>query len=517
MTSAIPSKNCVITAENSSGYNVTVTDPSLPTALYRAEQVRQLDAAAIGRFAIPGMTLMENAGAAAWALLASQWPGAQHITVLCGAGNNAGDGYVIARLAAAAGRRVRVIALREPDRLGGDAGTAAQRFLETGQPVQAWSGGSLGEAEVIVDALLGTGLDREVTGAYREVIDAANVSDAALLAVDIPSGLHADTGAVMGTAAKADHTISFIGLKQGLFTGQGREFCGTVHFGDLGVPPGVYEGITPASTRIDLGALSAWLSPRRRTAHKGAFGHVLVIGGDYGFAGAARMAGEAAARTGAGLVSVATRPEHAFTLTMARPELMARGVDKAADLNPLLARANVAAPGPGLGQSDWSQRLLARCLESELPLVVDADALNLLAREPAARGNWVLTPHPGEAGRLLGCSAADVEADRFAAIRALGEKYGGVIVLKGSGSLVLDEEGGCAVCDGGNPGMASGGMGDVLTGVIAGLLAQGLPAGRAAVLGVCLHAAAADRAAGEGERGLLATDLLPWIRRLANP
>lgn len=496
---------------------MTRTTPSLPSALYRAEQVRQLDATAIDRFAIPGMTLMENAGAAAWTLLSSLWPGSQNITVLCGAGNNAGDGYVIARLAAAAGRRVRVIALKKPDRLGGDAGTAAQRFLETGQPVQAWSGGGLGETEIIVDALLGTGLDREVTGAYREVIDAANASGAAVLAVDIPSGLHADTGAVMGAAAKADHTVTFIGLKQGLFTGQGREFCGTLHFDDLGVPPNVYEGIVPASTRVDISELSAWLAPRRRTAHKGEFGHVLVIGGDYGFAGAVRMAGEAAARTGAGLVSVATRPEHALTLATARPELMARGVSKAADLNPLLARASVIALGPGLGQSDWSQRLLARCLESKLPLVVDADALNLLAREPAARANWVLTPHPGEAARLLGCSAVDIEADRFAAIHALAEKYGGVIVLKGSGSLVLDEERRCAVCDGGNPGMASGGMGDVLTGVIAGLLAQGFPAGRAAVLGVCLHAAAADRAAGEGERGLLATDLLPWIRRLANP
>jgi len=215
---------------------------------------------------------------------------------------------------------------------------------------------------------------------------------------------------------------------------------------------------------------------------------------------------------------VATRPEHAWALPVAQPELMARGVAAAADLKPLLERATVVALGPGLGQSDWSQRLLARILDTDKPLVVDADALNLLAREPAARANWVLTPHPGEAARLLGCTAAEVQADRFACVRALQSRYGGTVVLKGSGTLVLGAAGPCGVCDGGNAGMASGGMGDVLTGVIAGLLAQGLEAGAAAALGVCLHAAAADQAAaGGGERGLLATDLLPWIRRLANP
>lgn len=490
---------------------------SLPVELYRAAQVRELDAAAVRDAGIAGMTLMENAGAAAWRLLAAAWPQARCITVICGAGNNAGDGYVIARLAAESGRQVRVIALKPPDGLDGDAATAAQRFLKAGRTVEAWDGDAL-EADVIVDALLGTGIDREVSGDFRGVIDAVNDSGRPVLAVDIPSGLGADTGAVMGAAVRAAHTITFVGLKQGLFTGRGPACCGQLHFDDLGVPAAVYAGVSAAARRLSHELLQSLLPPRSRSAHKGDFGHVLVVGGDYGFAGAVRLAAEAAARTGAGLVSVATRPEHAFQLPAARPEIMARGVDAAADLKPLLERATVVAVGPGLGQSDWSQALLARLLETGLPLVVDADALNLLAREPAARGNWILTPHPGEAGRLLDCSAAAVQADRFAAARALRDRYRGTVVLKGSGTLVLEEAGPCGICDGGNPGLASGGTGDILTGVIAGLLAQGLAPARAAALGVCLHAAAGDQAAaGGGERGLLATDLLPWLRRLANP
>jgi len=490
----------------------------LPADLYRADQVRALDRAAVERGGLAGMTLMENAGTAAWEVMAETWPGARRITVICGGGNNAGDGYIIARLASAAGRDVRVIALKPPGDLHGDAATAAQRFLETGSAVQSWTGQDLREADVLVDALLGTGLDREVGGRFREVIEAANAAAVPVLAVDIPSGLHGDTGAVMGAAIRAAHTVTFVGLKQGLFTSRGPECCGRLHFHNLGVPDSTYTGVTAAACRLHLDLLGHLLAPRPRSAHKGCYGHVLVVGGDVGFAGAACMAATAAARSGAGLVSVATRPEHAVALPVAQPELMARGVAAAADLKPLLDRATVVALGPGLGQSDWSQRLLARILDTDKPLVADADALNLLAREPVHRDNWILTPHPGEAARLLGCTTAEVQADRFAAVRALRTRYGGTAVLKGSGTLIQGAEAPCGVCDGGNPGMASGGMGDILTGVIAGLLAQGLEAGAAAALGVCLHAAAADQAAaGGGERGLLATDLLPWIRRLANP
>jgi NAD(P)H-hydrate epimerase len=244
---------------------------------------------------------------------------------------------------------------------------------------------------------------------------------------------------------------------------------------------------------------------------------VLIVGGDHGMPGALRLAGEAALRSGAGLVSLATRPAHAAGIPLTRPELMCHGVQQAAQLAPLLKRATVVAVGPGLGTGEWGRGLFGALLDSPLSLVVDADALNLLAREPLRRGNWILTPHPGEAARLLGIEVAEVEKDRFAAVRALSERYGGTVVLKGAGTLIHTEGHPVAVCDRGNPGMASGGMGDVLTGVIAALRAQGLDDAAAAEAGVWVHAAAGDRAAQEGERGLLAGDLMAALRAELNP
>ena len=254
--------------------------------------------------------------------------------------------------------------------------------------------------------------------------------------------------------------------------------------------------------------------PRKPTDSKGQFGHVLVVGGESGMSGAVRLAGEAAARSGAGLVSVATRTEHAAIISAAVPELMCHGVEGSQSLMPLLHRASVVAIGPGLGQSEWAQTLFGVLLQSHLPMVVDADALNLLAAEPITKDNWILTPHPGEAARLLEQTVDEVQSDRVAAALELQKKYGGVVVLKGAGTVVANSDGIMGICKEGNPGMATGGMGDVLTGVIAGLLAQGVSPDQAARLGVCLHARAGDLAAQEGQRGLLASDLLPVLRRL---
>ncbi len=305
-------------------------------------------------------------------------------------------------------------------------------------------------------------------------------------------------------------------MKQGLITAEGPSHCGELSFSDLAVPADIYTAVPVSARRLDLGMLRSFLPLRERSTHKGQCGHVLVIGGDYGYAGAVRMASEAALRTGAGLVSAASRPEHALNMALARPELMTCALNTAEDLNGLLAKASVVVIGPGLGKSDWASSLLAKTLQTNLALIVDADALNLLAMEPACSNQWILTPHPGEAARLLGCSSAEVQADRFAAIRALQSRYGGICVLKGSGSLIIDTEQSISICSAGNPGMASGGMGDVLSGVIAGLKAQGLDLADAARVGVCLHAAAADKAAKSGERGMLAGDLMPELRALAN-
>ncbi len=489
---------------------------NLPIALYSAAEVRELDRAAIER-GVPGYELMCRAGAATVGVLRRTWPAAPHIAVLVGAGNNGGDGYVIARLLANQGLRVGLWTLADPDKLQGDAARARDDALALGLATRPFGPEALKGADVVVDALLGTGLERPVTGPWADAIAAVNDSAVPVLAVDIPSGLQADTGRVMGAAIAAAATVTFIGLKRGLFTGRGPALCGSVHFDDLQVPPDIYSEVRSSAARYCGEDRPQLLPPRPRDAHKGHHGHVLVVGGDHGMAGAVRMAGEAAARVGAGLVSVATRESHAGVQAAIRPELMFRGVESPDALGPLLQRADVIALGPGLGRAEWGRTLWQLAVASHQPLVVDADALNILAQSQDRARRWVLTPHPGEAARLLECSVGEVEADRFAAAAAICERYRGVCVLKGAGTIVHGPDEPPAVVQGGNPGMASGGMGDVLTGIIAGLLAQGLGFTAAARLGAWVHAAAGDRAAAAGERGLLALDLVAELRRLVNP
>ncbi len=485
-------------------------------ALYSAAQSRQFDSRAIAA-GISGGTLMARAGAAAYSALHARWPQARRIAVLCGVGNNAGDGFVVARLARAAGCDVSVLQVGDASVMHGDALQALNDYRAAGGVTQGFVAADLAAADVLVDALFGTGLTRDISGAWRTAIEAVNAAARPVLALDLPSGLHADSGAVLGVAVRAAVTVSFIARKQGLYTGAGPAYAGRISFDDLGIPAQIYSDMTPGACLLANDALTDWLPPRARDAHKGRFGHVLVIGGEQGMSGAIQHAAEAAARVGAGLVSIATRAVHAALLSAARPELMSHGVESAAQLSPLLARANVIAIGPGLGQGAWARALLGRALDTQLPLVVDADALNLLAREPLRRDNWILTPHPGEAARLLQCATADIVADRYQAVRELAARYGGVAVLKGAGTLIVRQGDTVRVCAAGNPGMASGGMGDVLTGVIAGLLAQGLPLFAAAQAGVLVHALAGDAAACDGERGLLASDLLPCLRRIVNP
>ena len=481
--------------------------------LYTADQVRELDRIAIEERGIPSITLMERAGASAFDALTRRYPRARNVVVVCGGGNNAGDGYVLARLAKQAGLDVRVIALVEPGRLKGDAAASAHKYLDAGAVEDT---PALDGADLIVDALLGSGLNRRVDGAFADAIGLINSAGAPVLALDVPSGLNADTGVCMGTAVKADATITFIGLKRGLFSADGPEYSGEVVFSDLETPADIHAEVSADTRLIEPAQVMQNLQRRPRHAHKGSYGHVLVIGGDYGYLGAAILAGSAAARTGAGLVTVATRTEHARIIPLYRPELMTAAVTTAQDLDTLLSRAGVVAIGPGLGQSDWAMSLLAKVLQTRLPLVVDADALNLLALEHQRRVNWVLTPHPGEAARLLGVTSGDIQLDRFAAVASLRDRFGGIAVLKGVGSLIVDASGLVYLNRTGNPGMACGGMGDVLTGMIAGLIAQGMELGMAAVAGVYLHGHAGDICAGQGERGMLAGDLLPVIRSVIN-
>ena len=484
-------------------------------SLYTVAQVRAFDRAAIERYGIDGYVLMQRAAAAAFARLRARWPHARSVTVACGGGNNGGDGYVLARLARAAQFQVHLVSLDAP-RSGSDAARACADWIAAGGAVLGVDA-PLPDADVLVDAIFGTGLTRAPEGAARHWIETLNAAARPLLALDVPSGLDADTGAVSGAAVCAAETVSFVAHKRGLFTGAAADHCGVVTLDDLGIPAAAFAGTKADAMLLDADALRAWLPVRYNNVHKGTFGHVLAIGGDSGMAGAIRLAGEAALRVGAGLVSVATRGAHVTALNAARPELMARAVDGPQELDTMLDRATVIAVGPGLGQRAWGHALWYSALASGKPTVLDADALNLLARDAVALpAQCVLTPHPGEAARLLGCDAQTVAADRFAAVRALSRRFSAVAVLKGSGTLIAAPDGDVAICPWGNPGMASGGMGDVLTGVIAGLLAQGLDAWHAARAGVALHALAGDAAARHGQAGSLAGDLFEPLRRLRN-
>jgi len=495
----------------------------LPNALYTAAEVRELDRLAIEEFKIPGASLMEQAGKAAFDAMREKWPRARRLVVLVGTGNNGGDGFLVATLARVADYKVRLFQVGDASRTTGDALTMAQRWQEAGGEIEPFEAGlDLGGSEIVVDGLLGTGLNADVTGDWAEAIRAINDSHAAVLALDIPSGLDASTGSVLGVAVNAHLTVTFIGLKRGLLTAAGPRHVGQLVYDDCRVPPDVLMKIQPSCSRLGFDGLGHLLGPRPRDAHKGQCGHVLVIGGESGMSGAVRLAGEAAARVGAGWVSVATRPVHAASISSACPELMCHPVDSPAALRPLLAKASVVAIGPGLGQSDWSRQMFSAVLEQDRPMVIDADALNLLALEPVSRSQWILTPHPGEAARLLATDTVTVQQDRFAAVSDLQQRYGGTVVLKGAGSLIASADMPIGLCCEGNPGMASGGMGDVLTGVIAGLLAQRVQAptmqALAARLGVCVHGRAADMAAQDGgERGLLASDVIAILRETVNP
>ncbi|MGA9855904.1 MAG: NAD(P)H-hydrate dehydratase [Gammaproteobacteria bacterium] len=486
---------------------------SFSQALYTAAQMRELDRRAI-KHGIPAEKLMQRAGKAAWQALASRWPAAKHIVVFAGAGNNAGDGYVLAAEALRTRRRVTVLNVGDTAKLSGAAAKARAKYLAAKGKEQKFASGSVDDGDVIVDALLGTGLDRPLQDQWAEAIQLINSCGKPVLALDIPSGLNADTGAIMGTAVQAALCVTFIGMKAGLVTGQGPACAGEIVLAGLEVPQQIYANITSAARCI--GDSEMHLPRRARSAHKGRFGHVLVIGGDLGMGGSVRLTAEAALRSGAGLVTVATRPAHVTALLAGLPEAMAHGLENAAEALPLIGRATVIAIGPGLGQDDWGRMLLAMALDTQLPLVVDADALNLLAAHPIVRGQWVLTPHPGEASRLLKQSISEIQADRYQAAQQLMEQYRAVVVLKGAGSIIAAADEQPVVCTYGNPGMASPGMGDVLTGVIAALIAQGSSLPEAARMGVTLHALAGDRAAESGERGLMARDLISGLRHVMN-
>ncbi|ODS23543.1 hypothetical protein AB835_08470 [Candidatus Endobugula sertula] len=518
---------------------VSTSDPSTissgTSSLYLAKQVAEIDQYAITQLGIPGVVLMKRAGRYSFECLLTEWPETQSVHIVCGSGNNAGDGYVIAALAKQHNIEATIWSLKSqeslPDILSAVA-LAAYRYAQQ-ECVECrefdmleWTTAiAASQSPVIVDALLGIGAKGQLRDTYVTAIEAINASDCPVLAVDIPSGVNPNTGTVDSVAVRADVTVSFVGQKQGLYTGLGRVYSGERYFYNLGIPLESYERVKPETQMINYREWLSFLPERSMDAHKGHCGHVLIVGGDkgisYGYGGAPIMAAQMALRTGAGLVSLATRPEFVAAALMRQPEIMVTGIDNGQALLPMLERVSGIVIGPGLGRSSWSEQLFYHCISSQFPLVIDADALHLLAHKKFGQlpgvekrhRQWILTPHPGEAAVLLECSVDEVQANRFHAAVQIQQQYGGVVVLKGAGTVVVTSTGEQWLCNAGNPGMASGGMGDVLSGLLGSLLVQGMTVNAAALLGVSLHALAADRWVEEnGQRGLLATDLIPYVQ-----
>ncbi len=486
--------------------------------LHGRAALRALEAAATDDPGGDGFALMSRAGEAAWRVLLARWPQAQRIAVACGPGNNGGDGYVLALHALQSGRGVCVLRLAGHEPATDLARRACDAYVEAGGPVETFDG-RIPAGDVVVDALFGIGLSRPLDAPATAFVEAINACAQPVLSLDAPSGVDTDTGAVPGAAVRAMATVQFIASHAGLRTGAALEHAGELELAGLDLPAQVFDRVDPVAMCLQADALGGRFVPRRRNAHKGDAGYLLCIGGEHGTGGAVLLAAEAALRSGAGLVGVATRAAHVPAMLARCPEVMAQAVDGAAALRPLMDRAGIVAIGPGLGQGAWGSALFGVALAAGKPLVIDADGLNLLARggSQPLPADAILTPHPGEAARLLGIGTAEVQADRFTAAARLTNAFGCVVVLKGAGTVVVGPGEIPRVIGAGNPGMASGGTGDVLTGVIAALRAQGRDAFDAAATGALLHAVAGDLAAqAGGERGMLASDLFPHLRALVN-
>ena len=492
----------------------------MPEQLYTAHDCREIDNRVIASGYVSGYELMSRAGQFTFDCICQNFSDVRQMLVLCGTGNNGGDGYIVAGLAARSGIDVSVYAYGPATTM--DSISAREYAQKLGCSISDCVDNpdlsdNINSADLIVDALLGTGVDREVSGYLANIIDWVNTSNRPVVACDIPSGLNSDSGRVMGHCINADATPTFIALKPGLFTGSGKAQSGYIQFSNLGLEARHYCENQPSAQLISRQSLSKLVQRRSEIAHKGTTGYAGVIGGAPGMSGAVIMAASSAYRTGCGRVMVLSHVDHSSFLALACPELLTFGCQ--ADMNILgrFADFTAIAIGPGLGQSGWGARLFNQTMQSNQPMVVDADGLNFLSKNKTRRDHWVLTPHPGEAARLLNCSTADIQADRYAAASEISCEYGGVCVLKGSGTLIAQQQRLTHVCRAGNAGQATAGMGDVLTGCIVGFVAQGYDLFEAACLGTWCHAAAADSIARTaGKIGMMATDLLLPIQKLHN-
>ena len=504
--------------------------------LVSAKQMRLADERTINEIGLPGIVLMENAARGAAKVIVEAVGEVEGLAVaaFCGRGNNGGDGLAVLRMLAQKGAVCTAFLLAKAEQLGPEVAINLRVAEACGVEVielpdeDAFDlyAGEMAAYDIYVDAILGTGLSAPVEGLYLRAIEALNESDAPILAIDIPSGLSADTGRPLGQAVRADWTATFGAVKRGLLL-DFENHAGELSLVDISIPPHVFDELDIDCLLLEPQTVAALLPPRDASAHKGDFGHLLVVGGAPGYSGAPCLAAMGGLRAGAGLVTVALPAglnivaETKLTACMSHPlpQTATGALDVAAleDARQLMASRQALALGPGLGRAAESAQLAIALMNViEAPLVIDADALNALAESPEppvwAAEQVALCPHPGEAGRLLGCGAAEVQADRLGAARRIAAKYNAVCLLKGARSVIAAPDGLAWVNDTGSPLLASGGSGDVLTGLIGGLLAQGASALEAALCGAFIHGLAAQLAAEEfGLRGLAAEELADYL------
>ncbi|PTB88878.1 bifunctional ADP-dependent NAD(P)H-hydrate dehydratase/NAD(P)H-hydrate epimerase [Pseudidiomarina aestuarii] len=501
--------------------------------VYTTATIRSGELAAAEACGLDAKQLMQRAAQACVQKLQQVCPAPARILVLCGPGNNGGDAWFVARYAQQAHYQVTVVAAQPKSELAKQA-AAAWREAD-GRVIDLAETLSVNEVDWVVDGLLGNGVSREVSGHYRRWIETLNQSAVPVLSIDIPSGLDSDSGQPQGLAVRARDTVTMIAWKPGLLTGEAVDYVGHLTLADLDVGRAFEQQqsrlghiLTDAIAErlLQVSGTDSAVHPNKvsqQNVHKGTFGHIVIVGGGPGMAGAAILAGQAALRSGAGKVSVLCHPDSRAIIAQAQPELM---VESFAEGRHRLEQANVVAVGPGLGfkpENAWAhdtwREVMSHCVERNVPMVIDADGLNWLAHadqcsQPLPQ-HTVLTPHPAEAARLLGCSAAVIQNDRVQAIQQLVENFSATVVLKGAGTLVAAPQQSLWFCRRGSSALATAGTGDVLTGVIATLLVGRTPV-EAAAAAVWLHARAGEIAALDGERGTLASDLLPIIRQLRN-
>ena len=493
--------------------------------------MQEIDKQAITEYGIPGLQLMENAGRCCVEEIIAEFGLHGRFVVMAGKGNNGGDGYVIARLLGQKGWSGKVFILADRDQITGDAASNLEKLSDSAinyctheDQLSDLHKNEIFQADVIVDALLGTGLRNDVSGIYREAIGLMNASGRPVVSVDIPSGIHGTTGRVLGDAVRAYITVTFAFAKLGHVLYPGAEHSGRLVVADIGIPPSLMESASGYDF-LNEETMCPLVHRRDRQAHKGHFGHCLIIAGSTGKTGAAALAANSAVRAGSGLVTLAAAESIHSILEMKTTETMTAPLPDSGSghltnnafpaIEALLDGKDAVAIGPGLDRRPGTYALVQNLVESvSLPMVIDADGLNALAEDMAVlkrkkSKQIILTPHPGEMSRLLDTSIPDVDAIRISVAQEFARNYGVFLVLKGARTIIASPTGSAAINGSGNPGMATGGMGDVLTGIIVSLLGQGYAAWDACCLGVFLHGFAADMVAEEkGEIGLNASDVL---------